>query len=202
MTPILEFLLEADRQLFLFLNGLHNDWLDVVMFHISEKTTWIPLYVLLLVLTTIRYKWKGLLFFVILAIFLVLFTDQASVWLKNTVMRLRPCHEAELEGLIHLVNNRCGGRFSFVSSHATNTFGVAVFAIQVLKNRFRFMMPTMLAYASLNAYSRIYLGVHYPGDVIFGALLGSGIGFFISYIWIRLASKYLPPPEPDSHTSV
>lgn len=199
MSPIIEFLLETDRQLFLFLNGLHNDWLDVAMFHISEKTTWIPLYILLLVLTTMRYKWKGLLVFAILAVFLVLFTDQASVWLKNTVMRLRPCHEAELEGLIHLVNNRCGGRYGFVSSHAANTFGVAVFAIQVLKNRFRFIIPTMLAYASLNAYSRIYLGVHYPGDVIFGALLGAGIGFFISFFWVKLTSKYLKPMESDSH---
>ncbi len=181
---MVEVLLELDKQLFLIINGLNNDFFDWLMHYISHKYTWVPLYVAILVLVFVRFKWKGLLF-VLFATLLVFLSDQSSVFMKNTFMRLRPCHEPELEGLVHIVRGKCGGRFGFVSSHAANTFAVAIFIIGLLKDRYRFVVPVMLSYATLNAYSRIYLGVHYPGDVIFGALLGAGIGFMLYILWIQ-----------------
>jgi undecaprenyl-diphosphatase len=186
---MIEWLIELDRELFLFLNGLHTAWLDPVMYHISQKLTWLPLYALLLFMVWRRSGWKGLLYFAVLVGILVLLTDQGSVFLKKSVMRPRPCHEPALQGLVHLVRDHCGGRFGFVSSHAANTFGLAVYAIGVLRNRFPVMTPVMLAYATLNAYSRIYLGVHYPGDVLFGALLGAVAGWGVLLVWRRLAAR-------------
>ncbi len=189
---MIELLLELDKQLFLFLNGLHNDFFDWLMHYISYKYTWVPLYAFLLVLVIYRYRWKGLLF-ILFATLLVFLSDQSSVFIKNTFMRFRPCHEPELEGLVHIVRGKCGGRYGFVSSHAANTFAVAVFVIGLLKERFRFVVPVMLLYAILNGYSRIYLGVHYPGDVIFGALLGTGIGYMVFFFWQKTLQIINPP---------
>jgi undecaprenyl-diphosphatase len=183
---MLEFFIDIDKQLFLFLNGLHSASLDWLMFHISEKLTWIPLYALILFLVIKKYKWKGL-FFLLFVTLLVFMSDQGSVLMKNTFVRLRPCHEPSLEGLVHLVRGKCGGRYGFVSSHAANTFALAALVIMVLKDTHRFMIAVMLGYAILNGYSRIYLGVHYPGDVIFGALLGGGIGLVVYLLWERFA---------------
>jgi undecaprenyl-diphosphatase len=152
------------------------------MFYISHKYTWIPLYIVIVFLVIRKYKWKGLFFF-LFATLLIVFSDQLSVLMKNSFMRLRPCHEPSLEGMVHLVKGKCGGRFGFVSSHAANTFAAATFVAGILKDRYRFMVAVMFSYAALNAYSRVYLGVHYPGDVIFGALLGAGIGLALLQIW-------------------
>lgn len=192
ILKMIELLLELDKQLFLFLNGLHNDFFDWLMHYISYKYTWVPLYAFLLVLVIYRYRWKGLLF-ILFATLLVFLSDQSSVFIKNTFMRFRPCHEPELEGLVHIVRGKCGGRYGFVSSHAANTFAVAVFVIGLLKERFRFVVPVMLLYAILNGYSRIYLGVHYPGDVIFGALLGTGIGYMVFFFWQKTLQIINPP---------
>lgn len=183
---MLDFFLELDKQLFLFLNGLNAGSLDWLMYHISEKLTWIPLYVFILFLVIKKYTWKGL-FFLLFIVLLVLLSDQGSVMMKNTFMRLRPCHEPSLDGLVHLVRGKCGGRYGFVSSHAANTFALAALMIMVLKDSHRYMIPVMLAYAILNGYSRIYLGVHYPGDVIFGAVLGGGIGLAVYMLWKKFA---------------
>jgi undecaprenyl-diphosphatase len=184
---MLEFFLDIDQQLFLFLNGLNCASLDWLMFHISEKVTWIPLYVFILFIVIKKYTWKGLFFLLFIAL-LVFLSDQGSVMMKNTFMRLRPCHEPSLEGLVHMVHGKCGGRYGFVSSHAANTFALAALVIMVFKDSHRYMIPVMLGYAFLNGYSRIYLGVHYPGDVIFGALLGGGIGLAVYLLWKKFVA--------------
>jgi undecaprenyl-diphosphatase len=179
---MLEFLMELDTRLFLLLNGLHTHWLDPVMYYISYRFTWIPLYAVIAVLLGIRYKWKALLILLFI-ILLVTLSDQLSVLFKNYFERLRPCHEPDLQGMIHLVRGRCGGRFGFVSSHATNTFAFAIFIGMLFQDRFRMIYPVLLLWAFLNSYSRIYLGVHYPGDVISGALLGTAIAYFVNFLW-------------------
>ncbi|MDX9941604.1 MAG: phosphatase PAP2 family protein [Bacteroidales bacterium] len=179
---MLDFLLDLDKQLFLALNGLNNGFFDQVMYYISEKVTWIPLYALLLFLIFKRFRWRGLVV-LLLVVVLVTLSDQLSVLMKNSFLRLRPCHEPALEGLVHIVRGHCGGRYGFVSSHAANTFALATFMTFLLGDRFQWVLPLMFAYAGLNAYSRIYLGVHYPGDVIFGALLGVFIGLLVWWLW-------------------
>ncbi len=190
---MLDFFLEIDKQLFLILNGLHSSFFDQVMYYISEKTTWIPLYLVLLYMVFRKYRWKGFLLLVFMVI-LVTLSDQLSVLAKNTFMRLRPSHEPSLERLVHIVRGHCGGRYGFVSSHAANTFSLTIFINFLIGDRFRFMVPVMLTYAVLNAYSRIYLGVHYPGDVIFGGLLGVLIGWFVYFLWSKVI-KYTKSPK-------
>ena len=170
-------MVELDRTLFLFINSLHTPLLDGVMDFLSMKAVWIPLYIFIIYLLVKKYRgrvWVALLFTVLL----IVVTDQVSVLIKNTVARLRPCHEPALEGMIHLVRNQCGGMYGFVSSHAANTFGIASFTAPLINKKW--YSWSIFIWAAMVSYSRIYLGVHYPGDVIFGALLGIITGFGLS----------------------
>ncbi|MCX6321791.1 MAG: phosphatase PAP2 family protein [Bacteroidia bacterium] len=177
-----------DQQLFLFLNSLNSPFWDQVMHAISGKVIWVPLYLAILIVLGIKYKRKFLviLLFIILAATLA---DQTSVLFKNLVQRLRPCHEPSLEGLIHLVNGECGGRFGFVSSHAANSFNVALISLLFIKKRWYTI--SIILWASVVGYSRIYLGVHYPGDVICGLLLGALIGWSIYKLYELTDNKIL-----------
>jgi undecaprenyl-diphosphatase len=180
-----------DQQLFLFLNSINSPFFDQVMHAISGKLIWAPLYLAILVYLAITYKRKFLviLIFIILGVVLA---DQISVQVfKNTVQRLRPCHEPALEGLVHLFNGECGGLYGFVSSHATNSFNVAL--ISLLFIRKRWYTISIIIWALVIGYSRIYLGVHYPGDVICGSVLGAFVGWSMFKLYtvtdIRILQK-------------
>lgn len=164
-----------DQQLFLFLNSINSPVWDKIMYAISEKIIWAPLYLAILIYLGIKYKKKFLIIipFIIIAVTLA---DQFSVQLfKNVFHRLRPCHDPALTGMIHLVNGECGGLYGFVSSHASNSFNVALLSLMFIKKRWFTII--IILWASVIGYSRIYLGVHYPGDVICGAILGALIGW-------------------------
>ena len=163
-----------DQQLFLFINSLNSPFFDQVMNILSGKLIWVPLYLTILVFLGIKYKRK----FLIIIIFIILaatLADQSSVIVKNLVHRLRPCHEPSIMSIVHLVNGECGGVYGFVSSHATNTFDVALLSLSFIKKRWYTI--SIILWASIICYSRVYLGVHYPGDVLCGAILGSFIGW-------------------------
>ena len=177
-----------DQQLFLFLNSLNSPFWDQVMYAISGKIIWVPLYLSILICMGIKYKRKFLiiLLFIILAATLA---DQTSVLIKNLVLRLRPCHEPSLDGLVHIVKGECGGLYSFVSSHATNSFNVALVSLLFIKKRW--FTISIILWAVVVGYSRIYLGVHYPGDVICGSMLGALIGWSIYKLYILTDNKIL-----------
>jgi len=178
-----------DQQLFLFLNSCNSPFWDKVMHMVSGIAIWIPLYLAILIYLGFRYKRK----FIIILLFIILaaaLADHISVHLfKNVFHRLRPCHEPSLEGLIHLVNGHCGGKYGFVSSHATNSFNVAI--ISLLFIRRRWFTISIILWALTVGYSRIYLGVHYPGDVICGSILGALIGWGIYELYTLTDKKIL-----------
>ena len=177
-----------DQQLFLFLNSLNSPFCDQVMHAISGTIIWIPLYLAILVFLGLKYKRKFLviLLFVILAATL---SDQVSVHIKNLVQRLRPCHEPILDGLVHLVKGECGGQYGFVSSHATNSFDVALLSLLFIRKRW--FTISIILWALIVGYSRIYLGVHYPGDVICGSILGALIGWSVYKLYELTDNKIL-----------
>lgn len=186
---MLEFLLQIDREVFLFLNGLHTPWLDPIMFWVSDKFFWIPFYMVLLWLFVKYYGWKTILIMVCTALLITL-SDQITAFMKDYFQRPRPSREPTLEGLVHLVNNVRASRYGFVSSHAGNSWALAVFMIYLLKSKVKFIVPVMILYAFLNTYSRIYLGVHYPADVLVGGLIGVVCAIFVIWVFTLGEKKF------------
>ena len=168
-----------DTRLFLWLNGLHAGWLDKVMVSITETWPWIPLFALLIFMVFRQYGKRG--WWVLLAVAVVLVcSDQLSAHVcKPLFHRLRPCFNPELEGLVHLPKGLPGGRYGFVSSHAANTFAVAAFLTAALRKSYRPIGWWLYAWAFVSSYTRIYIGVHYPGDIVGGAVLGILIGLIL-----------------------
>ena len=180
-----EQLITLDKELLLLINGFHNHVLDSIMVFASLKLGWIPLYVFLLYTIIKDYGRKTWLVLIIIGL-TILIADQSSVHLfKNVFQRLRPCNDDTIAGLLHMVRP-CGGKFGFISSHAANSFSLAVFIILLLKNKHSWIWPVMLLYAVLIMYSRVYLGVHFPSDVIAGAVVGSLIGIGTYYLFKQI----------------
>jgi undecaprenyl-diphosphatase len=188
----MNFLLQLDQKLFLAVNGLHSPLFDFLMYWASDKFIWLPLYAFLLFLMLRKYRRQPWMLILAIAL-LVTLTDQISVKLfKDVFERLRPCHEPALEGLVRTLYGQCGGKYGFVSSHAANTFGIALFAGLALKTVQRRALAWLLLWAALVSYSRIYLGVHYPADVIAGGLTGACIGWLVYLIFARLRNSTAP----------
>ena len=173
---MIEQLIEYDKELLRFLNGYHASWLDPVVLILTETITWIPLYAFLLYLVIKEYKKEC--WIILLGIGLtILLADQitASI-MKPYFARLRPSREPTLEGLVHLVQGYTGGQYGFASSHAANSFGTATFFFLVLGTTKKWI-GWLFLWAALLTYTRIYLGVHYPGDILVGALVGMICGW-------------------------
>ncbi|MCL2682103.1 MAG: phosphatase PAP2 family protein [Bacteroidales bacterium] len=182
-------IIRFDEQLTIAINSLHSPFFDVLMFNISKTFIWVPFYALLIFLLFRQYgkhTWLKLLFIVVL----IFLADQTSVHVfKNVFMRLRPCHNPEMlaQGL-HLVNGKCGGTYGFISSHATNTFALTTFLFFEMRQKYSWI-GWLFLWAGIIAYSRVYLGVHYLGDVVFGALWGMGIGYLVFRIESLVSRK-------------
>ena len=185
----MEFFTDIDSQLFLFLNGLRADWLDPVMIAITKMWVWLPIYLLLVFLAVKQYGKRCWLIFLAVGL-VVLCSDQLSAHVcKPLFHRLRPCYNVDFQDLINLPKGMAGGHYGFVSSHAANTFAIGTFLTAAFRKKSKWVGWMLFAWAFLSSYSRIYIGYHYPGDIICGVVLGILIGLIICKLYQILEKR-------------
>jgi undecaprenyl-diphosphatase len=186
-----EYLIEKDIELFLFLNNLGTEQWDEFWMFITNKFSFIPLYLFLLYLTYRKIGLKSTLITLLVVVGLIAATDQTSNLFKYGFERLRPCHNPEIQELVRLVKARCGGLYAFFSGHASNTMAVAFFFGLLLKKSFKYLHLVLVVWALFVAYSRIYIGVHFPLDILVGMLVGGCYGFLFYKLQQLVIKKFI-----------
>jgi undecaprenyl-diphosphatase len=175
-----EDILNLDTELFIYLNSLGFPLFDNFWIFLSNKEANVLFYSTLLVLyfykRSLKFKFSELFYLLILIAFMITITDQTANLFKDSFQRLRPCYNEMIKDSLRLVKESCGGKYGFFSAHASNSFTLAVFFGLLYKKKFKYLIYFSLLYASLISYSRIYLGVHFPLDILFGAAFGLIIG--------------------------
>lgn len=179
---MLEELLYLDKELFLYLNGMGTETWDGFWMFMTRTRNSAPLYALLLYLTYKNFGIKGTAVVLVAMALLITCTDQLSNFFKYGVGRLRPCHDPEVSGVMRLVKSYCGGKFGYFSAHAANSFGPATFFILLFHKKVGHVGWILFLWACIVAYSRIYIGVHFPLDVLTGMLVGT----FYGWVFYRL----------------
>lgn len=180
-------LIEYDKELLRFLNSFHTPVLDTVMMTLTNTLAWLPLYIFVVYVVIKHFRNESWLVLLGIAVTILLADQITASIMKPYFARLRPSREPTLEGLIHIVNNYKGGQFGFASSHAANTFGAATFFFLVFRKTKKWFIWLFL-WAFVMSYTRIYLGVHYPGDILVGAIVGVGCGLagYLFLEWLRI----------------
>ena len=174
---------QIDTELLIFLNNLGNKSWDPLWVSITDKFTFLPLFILIIFFLFKKNGTKGLLVILLFISVLILFTDQFTNVVKDFTQRLRPCRLNELQGLLRDIDIRCG-KYGFFSAHAANSISVTIFIINCVDESVKkFLKPVLILWVIIFSYSRIYLGVHYPLDTIFGLSFGIFSGFLFKYIY-------------------
>ena len=180
---------ELDRQLFLFLNGFHTEWLDQLMYWITNKYTWFPVYFLLVAAIIWKYRIRGLIMCLGMVMAVTISDQITSGWMKPFFARLRPCQVPSLQQLVHVVAG-CGGKYGFASSHASTTFALAT-TVWLMLRSWSPWFGWAFAWSATVAYSRIYVGVHYPLDILTGAAVGLVVGWLVYQFYQWLISRLI-----------
>ncbi|WP_220457235.1 phosphatase PAP2 family protein [Moheibacter lacus] len=183
-------IIQLDKEAFIYLNTLGSTTWDWFWVFLSERTYWIPFYLFLLYLLFRNFGWKKTGVVLALTLLMVLFTDQITNLLKDGFQRPRPCFTPEFEGIMRGVGCERRGLYGFTSAHASNHIAIALFLGLVFRNTYKWMLPFLLIWAALISYSRIYLGVHFPLDVICGGMIGLILGFAYYRFYLYLTTKY------------
>ena len=177
-----------DRELFLAINALHTPLLDNVMFYVSQIWVFTPLFVFWLYIVYNRYGAKKLAILIGFLVLLIVLTDQTANQTKHAIKRYRPTHNLEIQEKVHTVNGYKGGTYGFFSGHSTNSFGVAMLLFLIFSKESKLFRSVFFAWAAVTAYSRIYLGVHYPSDIFVGFVVGIFWGYVV-YCLIQYTFK-------------
>lgn len=187
---MLEKIQELDVNLLIYLNGLGSETFDNFWLIITTQLNWTPFFLLMFYFI---YKKTGggkqLLYLILFIAVLIAFTDQTANFFKHNFERLRPCNNPEINTFIRVVQARSS--YSFFSGHAANTMAVATFLYLVLNRHFKYL-GFLFLWPLVFAYSRIYLGLHYPGDILAGYFFGGLFGFVTFKIYQKLKPRYFP----------
>ena len=187
---MLDQLLQYDKELFLFLNNLGTESFDSFWLVITNKLTFIPMYAVLLYLIYRKLGVKTLLLLVVVIVLMITFTDQITNLFKHGFERSRPCREEGVKEFMRYIAPRCG-RYGFFSGHSSNTMAVAVFAGLLLKPYYKKLIFLLLFWSAIVAYSRIYVGVHYPLDIICGMTFGALSGYLFYKLQKYLVKRFI-----------
>ncbi len=185
-----EEILKLDSKLFLFLNNLGTTKFDAFWLSLSKIEANILMYLFLILLffhiKKLSPKFLYIFYLLFIIALMITITDQGANFFKDSFQRLRPCYNESISDSLRLVKENCGGKYGFFSAHASNSFSLAIFFGLLFKNRIRYMIIITTVYASLISYSRIYLGVHFPIDIIVGSSFGIFVGFIIyNFVYLK-----------------
>ncbi|MBR1727820.1 MAG: phosphatase PAP2 family protein [Muribaculaceae bacterium] len=190
---MLDYLNTIDQQALIAINSWHAPYFDQLMWCITSKLSWAL--ILVAVLVALRHDRRQALLVIATLVLTILISDQISSGLiKHTVERLRPSHNPDLASSLHLVNGYTGGLYGFTSSHAANSFSVAM--VLSLMFASRRVTVALMSWAMLQCYSRMYLGVHYPGDIIGGTLVGLLVGWLVYRLWHWIEHRWMHHYQP------
>jgi len=184
---LLDRLIQWDKELLIVLNGFHTPWLDPVFLLMTHTLFWSPLYIFLIVLLFRKFKSRAWFLLIGLALALLLSDQLTAELIKPYFARLRPSYDPSMAGVLHLVDGYRADSYGFSSGHAANTFGVALFIWFTFRSIYKWM-ALIFVWAGLMTYTRIYLGVHFPGDILSGIALGlccGAIGIATSHYLLR-----------------
>ena len=176
---MLEKIIQLDTELLIYLNGMGTETWDGFWMLVTNKFSSIPIYLLVLFFLYKFYGLKKTLFTLLFVAVIITISDQTANLFKYGFERLRPCHNEKLKDVIRVVKTSCGGKYSFFSAHASTSMAIATFCLLLLRKHVKYISYFLILWALFVGYSRIYIGVHFPADVLFGFTFGAIISILL-----------------------